>query len=108
MNHPSTTFRLGNLVQEIDRLKGTQVYLDLTNGTRIICGTITSVNPNGNSVDDQTYSVACPSGHTSKSVFLYDDVVEKNDDMQGSTVVMNIAEVLVYSVRVGPGNNIHR
>ena len=62
-----------------------------------ICGTIDSLNPNPNSVPDQTYSIPCPEAtEPTVSVLLYDDVMEGTGDLSSDWLIMNIAEIIVY------------
>ena len=78
----------------INRLLGTEITL-LGTTTSTTCGTINSVNPNGESIEDQSYSVFCPTAtEPSIAVKLYDDVATSNSDV----IVMNIAEVIVYEL----------
>ena len=80
-----------------NRLLGTVVSLiGATSNTT--CGTINSVNSNGESVSDQTYTVFCPATtEKTNAVLLSDNVMEQ----PGDDLVMNIAEVMIYKVITG-------
>ena len=76
-----------------DRLLGTEVSL-IGATTSSTCGTINSVNTNGGSIEDQSYSVFCPATtEPSIAVKLYDDYTTSSD-----YIIMNIAEVKVYEL----------
>ena len=80
----------------VRRLLGTQVIL-IGPTTNTTCGTINSVNSNGTSVADQTYTVNCPgTAESTQAVLLYDNEIEGTTDLEAEELVMNIAEVRVY------------
>ena len=90
--------RLHNAVVARSRLLGTVVSLiGATSNTT--CGTINSVNSNGKSVSDQTYTISCPATtEKTTAVLLSDNVMEETSDKGSNRVVMNIAEVMIYKV----------
>ena len=88
-----------------NRLLGTQVIL-IGSTQNTTCGTITSVNPNGTSLSDQTYTVPCPSTEElTEAVFLYDDEMERTHDATYSHLIMSIAEVAVIGTTEEGTNN---
>eukprot|EP00116_Pleurobrachia_bachei_P004976 sb/3465238/ len=77
-----------------NRLLGTEITL-LGTTTSTTCETINSVKPNGESIEDQSYSVFCPAAtELTITVRLYDGVATANSDV----IIMNIAEVIVYEL----------
>ena len=63
------------------------------------CGTINSVNSNGTSVSDQTYTVFCPATtERTNAVLLSDNVMEETYDKSRDDLVMTIAELMIYKV----------
>ena len=87
------------------RLLGTQVKLipgsgefdESSSSSLTLCGTITKVNPEGNSLEDQTYTISCLSrSEATKGVVLYDNVMEGTNDKDDNQFMMNVAEVKVY------------
>ena len=90
------SFRLANNSQITNRLLGTKVNLreTSTSTTKTLCGTITSVNPDGESVAAQTYTVHCPATkEPTLAVLLWDDEIGTQD---GTSIFMNLAEVMIF------------
>ena len=90
--------RLHNAVVARSRLLGTVVSLiGATSNTT--CGTINSVNSNGESVSDQTYTVPCPAPtEKTNAVLLTDNLMEETSDKGKNHLIMNMADVTIYKV----------
>ena len=88
---------MSGIVAVTNRLLGTVVSLiGATSNTT--CGTISSVNPNGLSESDQTYTVSCPATtEKTNAVLLSDNVMGTSD----KNIFMSIAEVMIYKVITG-------
>ena len=90
--------RLSNNVIVTNRLLGTVVSLIGAKST-IKCGTINSVNSNGESVSDQTYTVPCPAPtEKTNAVLLTDNLMEETSDKGKNHLIMNMADVTIYKV----------
>eukprot|EP00116_Pleurobrachia_bachei_P010218 sb/3470480/ len=93
--------RLHDEIKVTNRLLGTKVSLIGATSTTT-CGIINSVNSNGESVSDQTYTVSCPATtEKTNAVLLSDNVMEETHDKGLNRLVMNIAEVMIYKVTSG-------
>ena len=87
---------MASVTRSSQRLAGTKISL-LGATTKTTCGTISKINSNRKSVDDQTYTVSCPTTtEPTVAVFLYDETTANGDS---GKIVMNIAEVMVYSFK---------
>ena len=89
-------FRRHSRTEVRDRLLGTKVSL-IGATINTTCTTINSVNPDGESLEDQTYMITCPvTTEKTLSVLLFDDVMEQSYDADRSWLFINVAEVIVY------------